>query len=291
MRPIMLAAVTALAAIAAAVAPPADAADGGLIEALRGNGAEVTALGSRGGLQGYLVTPARGTGYSLYLTEDGHAVAGLLYGPDGVEVTGEQLARAGGGEASADGRGAGPHDTGGAPVATAHATVENSGAEASPGRAGLFERSLAAFGFTLGERGTAVVLFADPTCRWSRSAAARLGREALAGRLQLRVVPVAVLGAAAAREALAIAAHPDPAFAWFEGTSGPADPRAGDTRAARPAWRRTDRPQQRALRGVGRERRAVDRLADARRCGRAPRRRHRRRRRLAERDTRAGDGP
>ena len=231
MRPMMLAAVTALAAIAAAVAPPADAADGGLIEALRGNGAEVTALGSRGGLQGYLVTPARGTGYSLYLTEDGHAVAGLLYGPDGVEVTGEQLARAGGGEASVDGRGAGPHDLGGAPVATAHATVENSGAEASPGRAGLFERSLAAFGFTLGERGTAVVLFADPTCRWSRSAAARLGREALAGRLQLRVVPVAVLGAVAARETLAIAAHPNPALAWFEGASGPVDPRAGDTRA------------------------------------------------------------
>ena len=57
----------------------------------------------------------------------------------------------------------------------------------------------------------------DPTCSFSRSAAARLGRAALDGRLQLRVVPVAVLGADAARLAVAIAAHPDPAAAWFEG--------------------------------------------------------------------------
>ena len=70
-----------------------------------------------------------------------------------------------------------------------------------------------------------MLLLGDPTCSFSRSAAARLGRAALDGRLQLRVVPVAVLGADAARGAVAIAAHPDPAQAWFEG-GGPADTRA-----------------------------------------------------------------
>ena len=230
----MLAVAAALAAIVAVGQPLADAGEGGgLIEALRGNGAAVMPLGARGGLQGYFVTPARGAGYGLYVTEDGHAVAGLLYGPDGIEVTGEQLAAARGGEGSAEGSGGGRRQTGRAPAASAHAADEATGAaDASPGRAGLFERSLAAFGFTLGERGPAVVLLADPTCRWSRSAAARLGREALAGRIRLRVVPVAVLGAGAAREAAAIAAHPDPALAWFEGAPGPADPRTGDRRGA-----------------------------------------------------------
>ena len=49
-------------------------------------------LGARGGLTGYLVTPVGGAGYSLYVTDDGHGVAGLLYGPDGVLLTGGQLA-------------------------------------------------------------------------------------------------------------------------------------------------------------------------------------------------------
>ena len=77
-----------------------------------------------------------------------------------------------------------------------------------------------------------VVLFGDAACPWSRSAAARLGRAALDGRLQLRVVPVAVLGAEAARLAAGIAAHPDPASAWFGEARHPAD-RLGGERIAR----------------------------------------------------------
>ena len=83
----------------------------------------------------------------------------------------------------------------------------------------------------LGRGWPAAQLLVDPTCSFSRSAAARLGREALDGRLQLRVVPVAVLGADAARRAAAIAAHPEPVRAWFEG-GGTAD-RTGAERIAR----------------------------------------------------------
>ena len=203
----------------------------GLVSALRANGAEIVPLGQRGGLAGYLVTPAKGGGYSLYVTADGHAVAGLLYGADGTELTGAQLAAARAGAAAAQQADAAPPETA-TPAVVAHAESESSHRAASPpSRTGLFERSAAAFGFTIGARGPVAVLLGDPTCSFSRSAAARLGHAALDGRLQLRVVPVAVLGADAARRAVAIAAHPEPARAWFEG-GGIADLRAADRAGA-----------------------------------------------------------
>ena len=80
----------ALSPISMAIAADAPAT----ISALQANGARVVELGARGGLDGYLVEPAAGDPYSLYLTPDGHAVAGLLYGPDGNLITGEQIAAA-----------------------------------------------------------------------------------------------------------------------------------------------------------------------------------------------------
>ena len=208
-----------------------------LVSALRANGAEIVPLGARGGVNGYFVTPAGGAGYSLYVTESGHAVAGLLYGPDGLELTGAQLAASRAGDTRAGDAGAGSaavaREKAAIPAAVvAHAETGSAVRPASSASlARLFERSAAAFGFTLGGRGPLAVLLGDPTCSFSRSAAARLGREALDGRLQLRVVPVAVLGADAARRAAAIAAHPEPARAWFEG-GGAAD-RTGAERIAR----------------------------------------------------------
>jgi hypothetical protein len=212
-------AVSAVAANGAGAGNEPDPGLGSLVSALRANGAEIVPLGQRGGLDGYLVAPAGGGGYSLYVTGDGHAVAGVLYGPDGTELTGAQLAAAGDGGARAGIPGTAPPERVAAPgPATAHAESERSGdRSSSSASAALFERSAAAFGFTLGGRGPAVVLLGDATCSWSRAAAAKLGRAALDGRLRLRVVPVAVLGGEAARRAAAIAAHPQPARAWFEG--------------------------------------------------------------------------
>ena len=101
-----------------------------------------------------------------------------------------------------------------------------------PSAEDLFKRSDDAFGFTLGKRGPEIILFGDARCPWSRSAVAKFGREAIAGRLRLRVVPVALLGAAAARRAAGIAASPDPAQAWFDRIDRPAD-RKGRERIAR----------------------------------------------------------
>ena len=232
MRPmrVLVAVLPMLAAVWSAAAEAGGSPD--LIEALRGNGAQILPLGSRGGLDGYFVTPAAGGGYSLYVTGDGHAVAGMLYGPDGTEITGEQLAAADAGDGPGNASRSSPAAFGEAPAAVAHAAPGASGVSFSAPDAVLFERSAAAFGFTLGERGPLAVLFGDALCPWSRSAVARLGREALAGKLRLRVVPVAVLGAAAARLAAGIAAGDDPARAWFEGAVGPAN-RRGAERIAR----------------------------------------------------------
>lgn len=239
MRRFLMAAFAAgLAALGVATPLEARAGDRtGLVAALRANGAEVLPLGARGGLDGYFVTPASGAGYSLYLTSDGHAVAGLLYAPDGTEVTGIQFAAARSSGADGDTNGTELVGAGSVAAMTAHATADRINAPASTAsstvaRAALFERSAAAFGFTLGENGPVVVLFGDAACRWSRAAAAKLATEALEGRLRLRVVPVGVLGAGAAQQAAAIAASPDPARAWFEGTALGAD-RRGAARIAR----------------------------------------------------------
>ena len=212
-----------------------------MVVALRESGARILALGERGGLSGHFVELADGDAYGLYLTPDGHAVAGLLYGPDGTLVTGRQIAAArgasGGEEAIPDRPALGESGSGDAATGDATLLVHGYGDGAEVPDTGaadieapdtevytevLFERSASAFGFTLGRSGPLVVLFADPACRWSRSAAARLGRAALDGRLRLRVIPVGVLGGDSVREAAAIASAPDPALAWFEGTGAPA---------------------------------------------------------------------
>ena len=235
MRRSLMAAVAAGLTVLGAASPfEARAGDeAGLVAALRANGAEVLAFGARGGLDGYFVTPARGAGYSLYVTADGHAVAGLLYAPDGSEVTGTQLAAARGPGADGGANREAAADWKADVAVIAHAAADGTDTpSSSASREALFERSVSAFGFSLGKTGPLVVLFGDAACRWSRAAAAKLGTEAIAGRLRLRVVPVAVLGAGAAQGAAAIAASPDPARVWFEGPDRPAD-RQGAARIAR----------------------------------------------------------
>ena len=222
-----------------AQSPPAAS----LIEALRANGALVTALGDRGGLRGYWVAPRRGEAYALYVTVDGHAVAGLLYRPDGTLVTGAQLEALSAASTEAAPKAQRTHGRALAPVyegtlevrdpneldravdlQAAYGTGEafeaqslpaSLGPQASAADAGLFDRALAAPGFTLGERGPAAVVFADPRCPFSRSLVARLGEQALAGRLRLRVAPVGLLGADSAERAIEIVSSEAPALAWF----------------------------------------------------------------------------
>ncbi|MDE0407019.1 MAG: hypothetical protein OXN81_04090 [Alphaproteobacteria bacterium] len=244
----------------------------GLVSALQANGARVLALGRQGGLEGYFVEVGDGDAYGLYLTPDGHAVAGLLYAPDGTMLTGGQIAaarNAAGGGAGDDEfvaparRGAGPVTE---PDRLVHLYADDTDmpdAHAPYRSVSLFEHSLSAFGFAIGWSGPRVVVFADPACRWSRSAVARLGHAALDGRMRLRVVPVGVLGAASAREAAAIASASDPALAWFEGPDASARPEGGrriaDNNALFEEWGAGAVP---LIAWQGREGRVVHRLGD-----------------------------
>lgn len=195
--------IAAAIAVAVCMASPASAADvPALIAELRGNGAVATALGERSGLEGWLVERVGEAPYTIYVTEDGHAVLGLLYAPDGSLLSDRQIEAAlrraavgvGGGDTGEEGRMASP----------------------AIGGADLVDRAAEAFGFTLGARGPQVAVFADPECGFSRAAVAALGERALDGALRLRVVPVGLMGAAAARRAAGIAASPEPALAWFD---------------------------------------------------------------------------
>ena len=150
---LLLCGVLALTAVSIVEATATKAADGGgapgPIEALRANGARVLPLGSRGGLDGYFVIPAGTGGYSVYVTGDGHAVAGLLYGPDGTEITGGQLAAARSGGDAAWAAGGRRSETDARGTVVAHAEGGDTGTPSSPtSRADLFERSTAAFGFS-----------------------------------------------------------------------------------------------------------------------------------------------
>ena len=271
--------------------------DGGneapMVAALRANGARILALGEQGGLDGHFVELADGDAYGLYLTPDGHAVAGLLYGPDGTLLTGRQIAAArigsGGGvettavppvweaasigEVSTTGRSHGGEATPGAPVQLAHAYADD---PAVPGVETLFERSVSAFGFTLGHTPSGghtglAVAFADPGCRWSRAAVARLAHLALDGRLRLRIDP----GRRPGRRLRARGRRDRLRRRSRHGLV------RGNSRTRRTGRRAQDRTQQRPVRRVGRPRRAADRVAWNGRPRRAPGRRHRRYRCLA----------
>lgn len=249
----------------------------GVVGKLRAHGARVTALGERGGLSGWLVDPGEGDVYTLYVSERGYSVAGMLYGPDGLLVTRSQLEAAGRtvtagtdrrDEARSSGRkkeaSSGAREYRRFPVAAREAErrreardrevaavmsdprvaageavkSKGSGGErftvvrrtdsfvGKPAPAGLFAKSAAAFGFTLGHRGRTALVFADPGCRWSREAVDALGKQAMAGRFRLRVIPVGVLGGESARAAVRIASSPDPALAWFGRGAAP-EHRAG----------------------------------------------------------------
>ncbi len=191
-------------------------AGGSLVESLRANGAEVKPLGRRGELRGWLVTPRGQRPYTLYVDGSGHGVMGLLFSPDGIELTGKQVESVREVEKRLSGELRRPPDMSGA---SAKASPVEPGAdrEGSPPApaAGVLEAALAVEGFDLGHAGPQVAIFADPTCLPSRAAVAELARRALDGGIRLRVVPVGARGAESEVMAALVLGSGDRAQAWF----------------------------------------------------------------------------
>ena len=211
---------------------PADPAPPGPAAALAEAGAHLRPLGTAGGLEGFWVTPARGAPYALYVAPSGHAVAGLLYDPDGRPVTAGQLR----------GMSAAPADQAeilsawseAPPGAPAQAPAPAPSCGRDPESERLFRTASAAPGaFELGGSGREVVLFADTTCPWSRSTAAVLAGSALSGALRLTVVPVGVLGPRSRSRAAAVVGAADPARAWFGAAEPAGEPGPLAARTAR----------------------------------------------------------
>ncbi|MDE0204225.1 MAG: hypothetical protein OXK73_17540 [Rhodospirillaceae bacterium] len=197
-RGAVIAAALLAAAIATAQDPPLESATGdtAIVSLLREDGATVDFIGATPGLAGYRVTrPDDDVGYTLYVTPSGHAVVGTLYAPDGLLVTAQQLAAAEAGRAP-------PSQAADSALETDPQDVDAPGPPPS-------------HGFTLGSAGRRVQIFADPACPFSRSTVARFAHAALQGELTLEVIPVALLGADSARQALA-AVGEDGLAAWFD---------------------------------------------------------------------------
>lgn len=167
-----------------------------IIEELRANGAEVTALGNHGRLQGWWIKPVQGAAYTAYTTPSGNTVVGVLYDSNGDMITGQQLAGAG--------------------IATGH---EAPVAQQPPPQeaslpATLFAATEQAFGFVLGDSGPVIHMFADPRCPYCRSHLRALEPSIDEGLLRVHVIPVGILGARSAVKAVAIAGANNPARAW-----------------------------------------------------------------------------
>lgn len=154
-----------------------------VVDRLRASGAVLHELGRVAGLEGYWVEPASGGGWPLYVTDTGHAIAGLLHDASGRLLTVDQVANL---ETSRDHIG----------------------------------ESIDQAAFTVGTAGSDVVVFADPACSWSRATVARFAMAALEGHLVLHVVPVSILGHDSAEMARAVIAAEDPAGAWFAASPG-----------------------------------------------------------------------
>lgn len=106
----------------------------------------------------------------------------------------------------------------------------------------LFDATQRAEGFTVGDRGPVIHVFADPTCPFSMEHVGDLVAHARAGRLRAHVIPVGLLGERAAVRAVEIMGAERPEVAW-EGVVRPEfDHALGAARVARnldlhAAWR------------------------------------------------------
>ena len=172
--------------------------------------AELAPLGRAGVLDGWLVRKPDGSVLTLYAAPDGHVVAGLLYGPDGLELTGRQLEQT-------------PQASELADVVGTIGTISTAASTAADDRAALFARSLEAAAFTVGSAGPDLVAFIDPGCPWSRQAAAVLGQLALDGRFRLHALPVGVMSPESHAQAARILASPRPGLAWYRSSPATAE--------------------------------------------------------------------
>ena len=92
-------------------------------------------------------------------------------------------------------------------------------ADAAKVRSGA-QRAMAATGFTLGKAGPLIVAFEDPNCSFCDHLTQEAAPLIAAGKLRMRIVPVAFLKPDSEARAAAILQSADPAAAWEQNMRG-----------------------------------------------------------------------
>lgn len=179
-----------------------------VLDRLHRSGASLTPMGRAFGLSGWLVE-ADDTVSTLYVTPDGRGVVmGILFSPDGVNETAAQLN-------DLQRNGVALNQLAPQAAEQNHFAPPFVPQDETIGDKILNELSMASYiGF--GEASAPIIyVIVDPNCPYCKSYWRDLAGDALAaGRLQVRLVPVAVLGEDSADKAARLLSDDDPHGAW-----------------------------------------------------------------------------
>ena len=189
----------------------------GTLKIFQSQNAKIDYLGRKFGLDGWLISKDTAV-QVVYTTPDGQAtVVGLLYGPDGQVATGDQLLKA-----KENGL-ALPTPAGVDPAGSMQAQIVTPGTAApapQPGAVSPSERLWKAMEsstyLTFGSpAGAPLYVFMDPRCHYCHDYFQTLSTTVLPqNAVQLRVVPVGILGPESEKEALGLMSSSDPRAAW-----------------------------------------------------------------------------
>jgi hypothetical protein len=175
-------------------------------------GADVNYIGRLYGLDGWLITKDTAVEV-VYTTLDGQAsVVGLLYGPEGNLVTAGQL------EAAKQKGLVLPNTTAGKPAAEAVSVPPGTQPGETPGSAGerLWADAGASTYITIGAKTAPVLyIFVDPRCHYCQGYWQDLNASPQTmAAVQLRLIPVGILGPDSVQIAQQVLSAPDMAAAW-----------------------------------------------------------------------------
>ncbi len=197
-----------------------------VLKLFKNQGVTVDYLGRQYGLDGWLLVKD-GSIQVMYTTGDGQgAVLGTLYGPTGNLITnGQLLAAKDKGQLPANvAAGAAPAPMTIVPAAVASAPPVEQGIAAPAGKSGeppserLWKQVLSSTYLKMGSD-SAPPLYAimDPRCHFCHDFYTAVSSKYLANNaVQLRVIPVGILGADSAKEANQVVSSPDAAKLWDE---------------------------------------------------------------------------
>jgi thiol:disulfide interchange protein DsbG len=207
--------------------PPADAQSAPLdapspdaistLRIFKNNGAEVHYLGRMFGLDGWLISKDQNM-QVVYTTLDGQGtVVGVLYGPDGSKETSKQLAAAQQSGLAIPGI----SPTGEVAGTPAAAPAAGDSGQGPPSERLMHDVETSTYLKFGPDDAPILYVFADPRCHFCHDYWDTLTTQFLPqNHLQLRIIPVAILGADSVTEAEGIISSPNPSDLWAQVENG-----------------------------------------------------------------------